>query len=291
MNVSVIIPVFNASSFIDKAIKSVLDQPQVNQLILIDDMSTDDSALICSKWASENNKITFQTNRVKKGSASARNIGLKLVTSDYVAFLDADDYFLPNRFTLEENIFSNNPHIDGIARSILIDNKLQLDNTSLADGLLIGPFHGFKRITPDNYINTGNFSTEGLTFKKKCLEKSGEFDTKLLQAYDQDFNIRMIIHNIIYSLNTDIPVAIYNIHNTNTIKNLKERNKYRRLSKQKILQISTRIKTSLNFKLHYFIQYIEYDYLHLMGDILLPKKIGKILLLPIMIFRLIFLKK
>jgi glycosyltransferase involved in cell wall biosynthesis len=291
MKVSVIIPIFNASPFIDKAIKSVLNQPQTNQIILIDDMSTDDSALICSKWASENNKIIFQTNKVKKGSASARNLGLKLVTSDYIAFLDADDYFLPNRFTMEEEIFSKNPHIDGIARSIQIDNQLESNYIGLTHGLLIGPSQGFMRITPDNYIITGSFSLEGLTFKQKCLQRSGEFDTNLLQAYDQDFNIRIIIQNSIYSLNTDLPVAIYNIHQTNTIRNLKDRNKYRRLCKQKILKTSTTIKTSLSFKLYYLFQYVEYDYLCLVGDNFFPKKIGKIFLFPIIIFRLMFINK
>lgn len=291
MNVSVIIPVFNASLFLDRAIKSVLDQPQTSQLILIDDMSTDDSALICTKWALENNKITFQTNKGKKGSPSARNLGLKLATADYITFLDADDYFLSKRFALEENIFSNYPNIDGIARSILIDNRLESNNSGLTHGLLIGPSQGFQRISPDDYVSLGSFSTEGLTFKKKCLERCAEFDTNLLQAYDQDFNIRMIIHNHIYSLNTDLPVAIYNIHQTNTNKNISDRNKYRRLSKQKILKLSTTIKTSLNFKFHYLIRYIEYDYLCIVGDNSFPKKLGKILILPLIAFRFFFINK
>jgi glycosyltransferase involved in cell wall biosynthesis len=91
-SVAVVIPCWNAEKFISRAIQSVFDQhlPEV-EVIAIDDGSTDGTLQIIRSYA---HQIRWETGR-HRGAAAARNRGLSLVTSDYVLFLDADDYLDP----------------------------------------------------------------------------------------------------------------------------------------------------------------------------------------------------
>lgn len=93
--ISVIITVYNRENLIDRAIRSVLDQTEVNtELVLIDDGSTDRSLEICRSYEARygNVKVVPLTNG---GIARARNIGLENATGDYIVYLDDDDCMTP----------------------------------------------------------------------------------------------------------------------------------------------------------------------------------------------------
>lgn len=90
--VDVIIPVYNAASYVRRAAASALECPGV-RVILVDDGSTDGSAGICDELARDDRvTVLHQENR---GASAARNAGLAAATAGYVAFLDADDVLLP----------------------------------------------------------------------------------------------------------------------------------------------------------------------------------------------------
>lgn len=89
--VSIIIPIYNSSKYIDKCINSVLEQTYSNiQLILVDDFSTDDSFQKCNNYAKGDNRITVLQND-KNGVSAARNTGLDAARGEYIQFLDSDD--------------------------------------------------------------------------------------------------------------------------------------------------------------------------------------------------------
>ena len=102
--VSVIIPVYNAEKTLGRAIKSVLNQAFVSQLIIVNDASTDDSLSIIAFFRTTyffpngTIKLDLRSLDDNKGVSTARNIGLEWVTSPLVSFLDADDEYLPGRF-------------------------------------------------------------------------------------------------------------------------------------------------------------------------------------------------
>ena len=102
--VSVIIPVYNAEKTLARAIKSVLNQFFVSQLIIVNDASTDDSLSIIAFFRTTyffpngDIKLDLLSLDDSKGVSMARNLGLECVTSPLVSFLDADDEFLPGRF-------------------------------------------------------------------------------------------------------------------------------------------------------------------------------------------------
>ncbi len=95
--VSVIIPVYNNAAYLNQCLASVVDQTYQNlQIILVDDASGDESALILRAFAEVDTRIHVETHATNQGVSAARNTALQLVRGDYVIFVDADDWVEPN---------------------------------------------------------------------------------------------------------------------------------------------------------------------------------------------------
>lgn len=95
IDVSVIIPVYNAEKYLDACIDSILQQNGVTtEIFLVDDGSTDSSAAICNRYAEEYDNIST-IHITNSGQSVARNTGLKLAHGRYVTFTDNDDKMLP----------------------------------------------------------------------------------------------------------------------------------------------------------------------------------------------------
>lgn len=108
--ISIITPCYNAQIYIAQAIESVLSQTYPYwELLIVDDCSTDDSAEIILSYAKQDNRIKyFKTDYPSGSPALPRNIGIENAKGEYVAFLDSDDLWLPNKLKeqisfLEEN--------------------------------------------------------------------------------------------------------------------------------------------------------------------------------------------
>jgi len=110
--VSVIIPVFNGEKTVARAIDSALEQPfdGAVEVVVVNDGSTDDTRSVIEQYR-ERIKIIEQENQ---GPAAARNAGVRAAHGDYLAFLDADDKWLPDRFATPVSV------LDGDARCVLV---------------------------------------------------------------------------------------------------------------------------------------------------------------------------
>jgi glycosyltransferase involved in cell wall biosynthesis len=96
--VSIIIPIFNTSRYLDKCLKSIINQTFKNlEIILINDGSTDDSLLICEKYQKTDSRIII-LNKTNEGAASARNLGLDFASGEYIGFIDSDDFVHPKMY-------------------------------------------------------------------------------------------------------------------------------------------------------------------------------------------------
>lgn len=94
--VSIITPVYNGEKFIGQTIETVLAQEYTNwEMLIVDDGSKDNSAHIVSEFAQRDNRVCL-IRKTNGGSASARNMGLKVAKGRYICFLDADDLWLPD---------------------------------------------------------------------------------------------------------------------------------------------------------------------------------------------------
>lgn len=101
--ISVIVPVYNTESYLDRCVQSILNQTYKNlEILLIDDGSTDRSAQMCDAYtrADDRVRVVHQKNH---GQSHARNVGLDLCTGDYVGFVDSDDWISP---TMYESLLS-----------------------------------------------------------------------------------------------------------------------------------------------------------------------------------------
>ena len=94
--ISIIVPVYNTEKYLAQCIESILNQSMSDfELLLIDDGSKDSSGLICDRYAIQDKRIQVfhQTNQ---GVSTARNYGIDTAQSEWLCFIDSDDYIGPN---------------------------------------------------------------------------------------------------------------------------------------------------------------------------------------------------
>lgn len=128
--VSVIVPVYGVEKYIAETVRSLLEQTYQNfEILLIDDTSPDRSIEICQQFSDPRIKIIHQQNR---GLAGARNTGIRHAEGDYIAFLDGDDLWLPEKLAKHIEHLENSSEIGvSFSRSALIDSAGNSLNTYL----------------------------------------------------------------------------------------------------------------------------------------------------------------
>ncbi|MBV6623679.1 MAG: glycosyltransferase family 2 protein [Rivularia sp. (in: Bacteria)] len=119
---SVIIPLYNAEKYIKKTLQSILDQTYRNlEVIIVDDESPDNSVEVCQQFTDSRIKIVHQKNR---GLAGSRNTGIRHAQGEYIAFMDADDIWLPEKLEKHINHLETNREIGvSFSRSAFIDEQ------------------------------------------------------------------------------------------------------------------------------------------------------------------------
>ena len=104
--VSVIIPTYNSSKYIEKTLVSVLHQTYINlEVIIVDDASTDNTISLLESLQKKDARIVIAQLEENSGAAGARNHATKLAKGDYIAFLDSDDLWLPNKIEQQLALF------------------------------------------------------------------------------------------------------------------------------------------------------------------------------------------
>jgi glycosyltransferase involved in cell wall biosynthesis len=107
--VSIITPSFNSEKFIAGTIQSVQNQTYQNwEMIIVDDCSSDKTVSIAEYFANNDNRITVYKLDKNSGTGIARNTGLEKALGKYIAFLDADDLWKPNKLEIQINFLRNN---------------------------------------------------------------------------------------------------------------------------------------------------------------------------------------
>lgn len=218
--ISVIIPVYNCERFIEKTIASVIAQPEVTEIVVVNDGSTDGTGSLLDQLQLQNPilKIFHHENKLNKGRSASRNLGIQKAMGNYIAFLDADDYFLPNRFANDIKVFKENEKFDGVYNAVGLHyyrlvtfkdgdpNKLdtvtrKIEYKKLFDALLHSKY--------------GHFHIDGLTVKKSVFEVTGLFNKELLVAEDTDLLWKMAIKCRLESGIIDKALAVRGIHDAN----------------------------------------------------------------------------
>ncbi len=107
--VSIITPLYNSEAFIEDTITSILNQTYSNwELLLIDDCSTDNTIKIAEHFVSKHPNIKLIKNQVNSGAAISRNKGITEAKGNFIAFLDADDLWKPNKLEVQVSFMQTN---------------------------------------------------------------------------------------------------------------------------------------------------------------------------------------
>lgn len=218
--VSVVIPVYNREKYIERAIKSAIPFECVKEIIVVDDGSTDSSLEICQNLASIHNKIRVLTHprHQNKGVSASRNLGITNAKSTYIAFLDSDDYYLPNRFDAEIRLCNDIGELDGVYGAATFNDTATNSKSLYTISTYIQPENLFKALL---WQDKGLFCTPTITIRKQLFSTIGLFDPNLTVAEDTDLWFRLAAFAKIYPGNINDAVCNVEIHNSNT-KNTKK---------------------------------------------------------------------
>jgi glycosyltransferase involved in cell wall biosynthesis len=219
-SVSVIIPVYNCERFIEKAVASVLIQPEVVEIVVINDGSTDATQAILDQLKLQNSilKIYHHQNKWNKGRSASRNLGIQKATGNFIAFLDADDYFLPNRFPNDIKFFQENDNCDGVYNAIGAHFYKEVD---IAEHDRLRLYTVTEKIKSEELFETlflgkkGHFSIDGLTLRKSVFDTIGFFNEALVVMEDTDFFWKMALKCKLLTGIIDQPVAMRGVHDSN----------------------------------------------------------------------------
>ncbi len=196
--VSVIIPVYNAEKTVRKALQSVVSQDfeESVEIVITNDGSTDRSLVIIDEFFQEHpfpHKISSQKN---SGVSKARNEAMKQASGKYLAFLDADDEWLPSKLWSQiEMMEQHDLHFLAAKRT----NQKILFPYSVQNGMAAITF---KKLLIRNEVHPST-----VIISKKLMEKTGFFDEKQRYAEDVNYWMRISEHFAMFILNRPLVLA------------------------------------------------------------------------------------
>lgn len=185
-DISVIMPCYNAALTVGRAIDSVLAQKDVKfELVVVDDCSSDGSQQEIATRTGDPG-LVFLPQQDRQGGNRARNIGINRARADLIAFLDADDQYLPRKLLEIVRFFQQHPAVD-----ILIDSfELAKDKTIM---LRVAPdLANSERVIEAVLLRQINKPTPSLSMRKSALVKAGLFDEGVKRRQDLDLLLRLV---------------------------------------------------------------------------------------------------
>lgn len=234
MNISVIIPVYNAKQYLKKAVASALQFTIVKEVVLVEDGCPNGSLAVCKDLLNKDVRVKLYQHPggVNKGAGASRNLGIEKATQDYIAFLDADDVFLDNRFTKDKQVFLNNPEVDGVYNAIGVKFYSEKAKKQFVQSFNVNEDNVDEFLTTVNetvkptaencfdgliglVTNYGYFSLDGLTLKRSRLKL--KFNPALKIHQDTDFLIKLAYYLKLLPSEINHAVALRGVHEENRI--------------------------------------------------------------------------
>lgn len=181
--VSVVVTTYNYAAYLPQAIDSVLAQQYDEyEVIVVDDGSTDDTADVVRRYLGHP-QVRY-VRRPNGGQASAKNLGVRLAVGEYVAFLDADDVWRPDKLRKQIPLFASRPDV-----GIVFARCVRIDKTGVPRGEPGLPLHrGWvtRQLFIENFIP---FSSS--VVRRECFTRVGMFDERLAMAIDYDLWLKV----------------------------------------------------------------------------------------------------
>lgn len=207
--VSIIMPAYNAAKFIAESISSVIAQTYKNwELIVVDDGSTDDTKNIIQEFVTLDDRIRYVYQKNAR-QGKARNTGIAIAKSELIAFLDADDLWLPHMLESQTKLLC-------IRQADLVFSQVKFIDT---ESNPLDDFHGVSRDTFEgvtglqDLIKGNTIPIATVLSKKDAVLKAGAFKNSHELQYGEDYDLwlRMLLTGAKLVCNAK-PVALYRKH-------------------------------------------------------------------------------
>lgn len=237
--ISVIVPVYNAERYIRRAVASAVHLSEVGEVILVDDAGPDNSFAICQQLEQDFSKVKLlcHPDHGNHGAGASRNVGIRRSQFEFIAFLDADDYYLPHRFTKDREILTQDPAIDGVYGAIGVKYESDEAREKFLDaGYAYQEFLTLTGVVPPGELIevlfhchpriTGEFSTIALTVRKSLFDRTGLFNENLRLRQDIHLWRKMATIGRLAAGSIHEPVAMRGVHGANRMTNREEQAKY-----------------------------------------------------------------
>ncbi len=275
--VSVIVPVYNAEEYLEKAVNSILQFEEVLEVLLIEDGSPDQSLQIARELQSRYSdkiKLLQHPGGINKGAGASRNLGLKEARGNYIAFLDADDFYLPTRFDRERIIFRQYPDAEGVYGAIGVHFYSDKARDTFCKQMNIPISEAEKYLTtiqenlqPEELFdalwgvvrkNTGYFSLDAFTIQTSAIRKHQlQFDETLRLHQDTEFLCRCAYFCKLYAGSVHDAVSIRGVHEENrmiAVRNIRKTAYHRFLFYEVVEQWAQKNKLPAIYLNHFKIQ-------------------------------------
>ncbi|MBU3101557.1 glycosyltransferase family 2 protein [Clostridium sp. DSM 17811] len=194
MNISVVIPMYNSKDTIINALNSIKNQTafeQILEIIVINDGSIDNSLNIVKKYIEDNEDMPIVIINKPNGRVSAaRNSGMKVAKGEWIALLDSDDEWLPEKIEIQLKTIQEHPEIDFLGGDI--------DNRGLK--ILWKRIKGLYKADVKDVCLKMFPQTSVAIFKKNIFEKIGGYDEKQSYAEDGNYFLKICTHYNYYHL-------------------------------------------------------------------------------------------
>lgn len=206
--VSVIIPVYNREKTIERAIDSVLSQTYTNfEIIIVDDNSTDNTMSLVSRYENNEPRIRHVQHNKNKGAQAARNTGIKMAKGEWIAFLDSDDEWLPQKLELQLSLAV-------IMGTSIVHCECYVKNPNDVQQKRFGVPKLSGNIYIDLLKKPGPMF-QGLLVKKECFEHINYLDETIVSYQEWETSIRLAeFYPFAY---VEKPQFIYHYHEGETI--------------------------------------------------------------------------
>ena len=182
--VSVIIVTYNRAELLGAAIMSVVNQTFEDfELVIVDDASRDGTSSVVKNFHDQ--RIKYICHAVNKGEAGARNTGVMNASGEYIAFLDDDDEWLPEKLALQVDLLERSSAQVGI----IYTGRYTIDGASEKE---IGVMIPTKKGDLSQEIRRRNFITlSSVLLRRQCFDAVGLFDENIIFGPDYDMWIRI----------------------------------------------------------------------------------------------------
>jgi glycosyltransferase involved in cell wall biosynthesis len=182
--VSVIIPAYNCDRYIVQAVESVLQQEDCSyEIIIIDDGSTDATEEVLAPYRDRLHYVKQKN----QGVAAARNHGIAISKADFVAFLDADDYFLPDKLAPQADILIKSPDL-GMVHSGW--QRVDYQGNKLLD---VCPWSQIPELNLETWLRWKPVLPSAMMFRREWLQYVNGFDARFPPAEDTNLVLKLAL--------------------------------------------------------------------------------------------------